>query len=253
MSDLRREFISREDKRLAIEGWPMENKNELLLAIRDARKNLKGDVDFRAAEMLAVFEGLAPFLDWTAVLNMKCKGCDSYSCAHFLLNNDFWAVEDQDYCHAKNLPLKHLNVLKIAGCTNYSKEASKDLCDLVNSILEEDLRPAFVERKLYDRNLFASYSVAFRVQKDSGNVCIEFGHKSGETFVGSDFKLHFLRRLNPGFGPAASKRIAEAMKGHPKDNPTMVVEASLQTRRMLDVDYVLEWIAKKRKMDIVYL
>jgi hypothetical protein len=33
----------------------------------------------------------------------------------------------------------------------------------------------------------------------------------------------------------------------------MVVKASLQTRRQLDIDYVLEWIAKKRKMDIVYL
>jgi hypothetical protein len=247
---LRREFISRENKSLAIEGWSMENKNELLFAIREARKNLKSDVDFRAAEMLAVFEGLAPFLDWTTILDMKCKRCDSYSCAHFLLSNDFWTVEDQDYCHSKNMPIKHLSVLKIAECTNYSRDAQKDLSDIVNSILEEDLRPAFVERKLYDRNLFASYSVAFRVQKDCGNVCIEFGHKSGETFVGSDIKLHFLRRLNPGFGPGASKRIAEAMKNN---NPTMVVEASLQTRRMLDVDYVLEWIAKKRKMDIVYL
>jgi hypothetical protein len=247
--DLRREFISREDKSLAIEGWSMENKNELLFAVREARKNLKDDVDFRTADMLAVFEGIAPFLDWTTVLDMKCKGCDSYSCSHFLLSNDFWTVENQNYCHAKNLPLKHLSVLKIAGCADYSEEAQRDLTDLVNSILEEDLRPAFVERRLYDRNLFASYSVAFRVKKDNGNVCIEFGHKSGETFVESDIKLHFLRRLNPGFGPVASKRIAEAMK----NGPALVVEASLQTRRMLDVDYVLEWIAKKRKMDIVYL
>ncbi len=239
----------REVKSPAIEGWHMENKNELLLAIRDARKNLKSDVDFRAADMLAVFEGVAPFLDWTTVLNMKCKGCDSYSCSHFLLSNDFWTAEDEDYCHAKNLPLKHLSVLKMAGCTDYSKDAQNSLYDQVNAILEEDLRPAFIERKLYDRNLFASYSIAFRAQKENGNVCIEFGHKSGETFVGSDIKLHFLRRLNPGFGPEASKRIAEAMKS----GPAMVVEASLQTRRMLDVDYVLEWIAKKRKMDIVYL
>jgi hypothetical protein len=247
--DLRRGFISREDKSLAIEGWSMENKNELLFAVREARKNLKSDVDFRAAEMLAVFEGVAPFLDWTAVLGMKCKGCDSYSCSHFLLSNDFWTAEDEDYCHAKNLPLKHMSIIKIAGCTGYSQEAQKSLYDLASAILEEDLRPAFVERRLYDRNFFASYSIAFRVQKENGNVCIEFGHRSGETFIGSDIKLHFLRRLNPGFGPAASKVIDEAMK----KGPTMVVEASLQTRRMLDVDYVLEWIVKKRKMDIVYL
>lgn len=227
----------------------MENKNELLLAVREARKNLKDDVDFRAADMLAVFEGIAPFLDRETVLNMKCKGCDSYSCSYFPLSNDFWVVENQDYCHAKNLPLKHLSVLKMAGCTDYSKNAQKGLYDLVNSVLEEDLRPAFVERRLYDRNLFASYSVAFRVQMDNGNACIEFGHKSGEKFVGSDIKLHFIRRLNPGLGPAASERISGSLK----NGSAMVVEASQQTRRMLDIDYVLEWIAKKRKMDIVYL
>jgi hypothetical protein len=54
--------------------------------------------------------------------------------------------------------------------------------------------------------------------------------------------------LDPGFG-AASQKIAEAIKS----GPVMIVEASLQTRRPLDIDYVLEWIAKKRKMDIVYL
>ena len=247
--DLRIEFISLENKSLLSEGWPMENKNELLFAVRDARRNLKDDVDFRAADMLAVFEGIAPFLDRETILDMKCKGCDSYSCSYFPLSNDFWAVENQDYCHAKNLPLKHLSVLKMAGCTDYSQDAQRELSDLVNCVLEEDLRPAFVERRLYDRNLFASYSVAFRVQKDNGNACIEFGHKSGEEFVGSDIKLHFLRRLDPGLGPAASERIAKSMKRR----SAMVVEASQQTRRMLDIDYVLEWIAKKRKMDIVYL
>lgn len=227
----------------------MENKNELLFAVREARRNLKDDVDFRAADMLAVLEGIAPFLDRETISDMKCKGCDSYSCSYFPLSNDFWVVENQDYCHAKNLPLKHLSVLKMAGCTDYSVDAQKGLCDLVNSVLEEDLRPAFVERRLYDRNLFASYSVAFRVQRDNGNVCIEFGHKSGEEFVGSDIKLHFVRRLDPGLGPAASERIAKSLK----NGSAMVVEASQQTRRVLDIDYVLEWIAKKRKMDIVYL
>ncbi len=227
----------------------MENKNELLFAVREARRNLKDDVDFRAADMLAVFEGIAPFLDRETILDMKCKGCDSYSCSYFPLSNDFWAVEDQDYCHAKNLSLKHLSVLKMAGCTDYSQDVQKGLYDQVNSVLEEDLRPAFVERRMYDRNLFASYSVAFRVQKDNGSVCIEFGHKSGEEFIGSDIKLRFVRRLDPGLGPAASERIAGSLK----KGSAMVVEASQQTRRMLDIDYVLEWIAKKRKMDIVYL
>ncbi len=227
----------------------MENKNELLFAVKEARKSLKEDADFRISDMLATFEGIAPFLDWTAVLNMKCKGCDSYSCSFFLLSSDFWSFENEAFCHAKNLPLKHVSVLKMAGCTNYSQEAQKELSELANSILEEDLRPAFIERKLYDKNSFASHSVAFRVKKDNGNVCIEFGHKSGERFVESDLKIRFVRRLDPGFGPADSKRVAEAMK----DGLAMVIEAGQQTRRMLDVDYVLEWIAKKRKMNIVYL
>ena len=33
----------------------------------------------------------------------------------------------------------------------------------------------------------------------------------------------------------------------------MVVKSGLQTRRQLDIDYVLDWIAERRKMDIVYL
>ncbi len=227
----------------------MENKNELLYAVREARKCLKDDANFRAADMLAVFEGIAPFLDRETVVNMKCKGCDSYSQSSFPLSNDFWAVDNQDYCHAKKLSMKHLSIQKIVGCVDYSQNAQRELEDLVNSVLEEDLRPAFAERKLYDRNLFASYSVAFRVQKDVGNICIEFGHKLDGNFVESDIKLNFLRRLDPGLGPAASERIAGVMKS----GPVMAVEASQQTRKMLDIDYVLEWIAKKRKMDIVYL
>jgi len=78
---------------------------------------------------------------------------------------------------------------------------------------------------------------------------VEFGHKSGEEFIGSELRLYVLRRLDPGFGPDCA-RIAEAMK---KDRLVIVVKASQQIRRLLDVDYVLEWIAEKRKMDIVYL
>jgi hypothetical protein len=55
--------------------------------------------------------------------------------------------------------------------------------------------------------------------------------------------------LDPGFGAADSQKISEAMK----TGLIMVVKAGLQTRRQLDIDYMLEWIAKKRKMDIVYL
>ncbi len=35
--------------------------------------------------------------------------------------------------------------------------------------------------------------------------------------------------------------------------PSWLVKVSPGTRKQQDIDYVLEWIAKKRKMDIVYL
>jgi hypothetical protein len=91
--------------------------------------------------------------------------------------------------------------------------------------------------------------VAFRLQSSPGKVCIELGHRTDEGFACSDIKLYILRRLDPGFGAVATQKISEAMKG----SPIMVVQSSLQTRRQLDIDYVLEWIAEKRKMDIVYL
>jgi len=226
----------------------MDNKNEILFAVRDARRNLRDTEDFRIADMLEVFEGIAPFLDKETVIRMKCRGCDNYAQAFFPLNHDFVAVEKSEYCHAKESSLKNLSALKLAGCPQYSTSAQEELFALAKTILEEDLRPALAERKLYDRSKFASYSVAFRLEKSNGNVCIEFGRMTDEGFLGGDVKLYILRRLDPGFG-AASQKIAEAIE----KGPVMVVEASLQTRRPLDIDYVLEWIAKKRKMDIVYL
>jgi hypothetical protein len=145
--------------------------------------------------------------------------------------------------------LKNLTALKLAGCPQYSCKEKDDLMNLGRAILEEDLRPGFCERKLYDRSKFASYDVAFRILSNPGNVCIEFGHITDEGFACSDIRLFIMRRLDPGFGVEASQKISEALK----TGPIMVVKASLQTRRQLDIDYVLEWIAKKRKMDIVYL
>ncbi len=226
----------------------MDNKNELLFAVREARKNLRDTEDFRVADALAVFEGIAPFLDKETIMKMKCRGCDNYALASFPLSHDFLAVDKSEYCHAKDASLKNLSALKLAGCPEYSRSAQEELFALANTILEEDLRPAFAERKLYDRSKFASYRVAFRLEKSNGNVCIEFGRMTKEGFVSGEIKLFILRRLDPGFG-AASQKIAETISV----GPVMVVGGSLQTRRPLDIDYVLEWIAKKRKMDIVYL
>jgi hypothetical protein len=227
----------------------MDNKNEILFAVRDAKKNLGEAADFRVADALAVLEGIAPFLNREIVVSMKCKSCDNYASASFPLSRDFWAVDNSEYCHAREASLKNLAVSKLAGCMQHSCQASQDLINLGTAIMEEDLRPAFQERKLYDRSKFASYSVAFRLQSSPGKVCIELGHRTGEGFACSDIKLYIVRRLDPGFEAVASQKISEAMKG----NPIMVVQSSLQTRRQLDIDYVLDWIAEKRKMDIVYL
>ena len=227
----------------------MDNRNEILFAVREARRNLREAADFRVADALSILEGIAPFLDKEVVIGMKCKSCDNYATASFPLSRDFWAVDDSEYCHAKDASLKNLTASKLAGCPQYSGQASSDLITLGTAIMEEDLRPAFQERKLYDRSKFASYRVAFRLQSSPGNVCIELGHRTNEGFACSDIKLYIIRRLDPGFGAVASQKISEAMKS----GPIIVVQSSLQTRRQLDIDYVLDWIAEKRKMDIVYL
>jgi hypothetical protein len=227
----------------------MDNRNEILFAVRDARKFLGEAADFRVADALSILEGIAPFLNKEVVIAMKCKSCDNYAAATFPLSRDFWAVDDSEYCHVKDASFKNLTTSKLAGCPQYSCVASQDLITLGTSIMEEDLRPAFQERKLYDRSKFASYVVAFRLQSTPEKVCIELGHRTDEGFACGDIKLYILRRLDPGFGAVASQKISEAMKS----NTIMVVQSSLQTRRQLDIDYVLEWIAEKRKMDIVYL
>jgi len=227
----------------------MDNRNEILFAVREARRFLGEAADFRVADALTILEGIAPFLNKDVVIGMKCKSCDNYATATFPLNRDFWAVDESEYCHAKDASLKNLTASKLAGCPQYTSQASQDLIALGTAIMEEDLRPAFQERKLYDRSKFASYSVAFRLQSSPGNVCIELGHRTDDGFACSDIKLYILRRLDPGFGAVASSKIVEATKS----GPIIVVQSSLQTRRQLDIDYVLEWIAEKRKMDIVYL
>lgn len=227
----------------------MDNRNEILFAVREARKFLGEAADFRVADALVILEGIAPFLNKEVVIGMKCKSCDNYATATFPLSRDFWAVDDSEYCHAKDASLKNLPTSKLASCPQYSSVATQDLITLGTAIMEEDLRPTFQERKLYDRSKFASYSVAFRLQSSQGKACIELGHRTDEGFACSDIKLYIIRRLDPGLGAVASQKISEAMKR----SPIMVVQSSLQTRRQLDIDYVLEWIAEKRKMDIVYL
>jgi len=227
----------------------MDSKNEIVSAVREAKKNLGEAADFRVADALAILEGMAPFLDRQTVVSIKCRSCDNYARASFPLSRDFHAVEEDDYCHARQASIKNLTVSKLASCSYYSRQASEDLLELGREIMEEDLVPAFKERKLYDRSKFASYSVAFRLVSLPGMVCIKLGHEVDGGFACSDIKIYILRRLDPGFGADASQKISQAVKG----GPIMVVQSGSQTRRQLDIDYVLEWIAERRKMDIVYL
>lgn len=227
----------------------MNNKHEILNAIREAKKHIGAGADFRITDVLDIMEGIAPFLEKEVIIGLKCKNCDSYASASFPLSNDFWAVDNNEYCHEKNTSLKNLNALKLAGCRQFSSQEKEELMKLGQEILDEDLKPGFKDRKLYDRNRFASYSVAFRLLSNPGNICIEFGHFTDGGFTCSDIRLYIIKRLDPGFGEEASRKISEALKR----GPVMAVKANMQIRRQLDIDYVLEYIAKKRKMDIVYL
>ena len=74
----------------------MDNKNEILIAAREAKRNLAEGADFRVTDALAILEGIAPFLSKDAIIDIKCKSCDNYSSASFPLSRDYWAVDDSD-------------------------------------------------------------------------------------------------------------------------------------------------------------
>jgi hypothetical protein len=224
------------------------DRNELLLAIREARKTLRGGADIRLTDILAVFEGIAPFLDRNIVISIKCKGCDSYARASFPLKDDFYAVENQSYCHVKKLSLKNVSLPKIMACQDFSQNARREMAELAATLLE-DLRAAFAEKKLYDKNLFASFNVEVNLREDNEKVCMELGHLSSDAFKGSGIKLHLLRRLDPGFGATASGKIAKVLR----DRPILVAETGPQERRAADLGSILEDIARRRKMDIVFI
>jgi hypothetical protein len=224
------------------------DRNELLLAIREARKTLREGADVRLTDILAVFDGIAPFLDKNTMINIKCKECDSYARASFPLADDFYAVENQSYCHAKGLSLKNLSLTKIMACQDFSQKARGEMAELASGLLD-DLRAAFAEKKLYDKNLFASFNVEVSLQEDDEKACMELGHWSGEAFKGSGIKLHLIRRLDPGFGPAASGKIAKVLR----HRPILVAETGRQEGRPPDLGSILEGIAKRRKMDIVFI
>lgn len=242
-------FIFHKTELFALKDSYMEKKNDLLTAIEEIKKCLEGQADQDIIRAFVALEGIMPFLEKRTIINIKCKGCDNYALSSFPALEDLCKVDSSDYCHANRHPLERLGTLQVASCTEYSQKAQKDLEKLANLILNEDIKPAFEYRKLYNKKRFASYEASFRINQKPGNICIEFGYVSDGTFTPSDLQLYLIRRLDPEFGPAASQKIAGILKC----KPILFISANKQTRWQMDIDYILEWIAKKRKMDIVYL
>jgi hypothetical protein len=224
-------------------------QGELLFAVKAAEQSLPEGASPQMGEILAFMEGMAPFLKKDTLIQIKCSSCDNYAPSFFPCEGDFSVVEPRAYCHAKKQPHNHLNLFTIAKCPEHSKEAQKRLLELANSVVEEDLRPALADRKLYDRNAFASYDVDYRIIPERSMICIEFGHDDDGDFVESGIKICILRRLDPGFGEDA----AEIKAVHKYGRPVMVVMASRHIRRQMGIDEIFERIAEKREMDIAYL
>jgi hypothetical protein len=223
-------------------------RNELLSAVKEARKALREGADPRLVDILGILEGIAPFLDKNTVMDIKCQVCDNYAQASFPLEDDFYAVENQSYCHAKKLSLKNVSLLKVMACQYFSQKARREAAEMAAALLA-DLRAAFSDTKLYDKKLFASFNADVELHEENGHICLELGHWSGGTFNGSSIKLHLLRRLDPGFGPEASEKIAKALR----NQSTLVAERGPQERQPPNLAATLEGIAERRKMDIVFI
>ncbi|UEC43298.1 MAG: hypothetical protein METHAR1v1_1260010 [Methanothrix sp.] len=225
------------------------DQDELLFAVKAAEQSLPTGFSHDVGEILGFVEGMAPFLNKETLIQIKCSRCDNFSPSFFPGEGEYGVVESRPYCHAKEQPLHHLNLFTIAKCAEYSREAQTILTEMAASLVEEDLRPALAGKKLYDRNAFASYDVDYRTILEGGRVCIEFGHQVEGGFIESGITVCILSRIDPGLGEDSAKIKAVQTYGR----PVMVVLASRQVRRQMDIDEVLIGIAEKRGMDIVFL
>jgi hypothetical protein len=61
----------------------MDNKYEILQAIREAKKHLGEGSDFRIADVMETMEGIAPFLDKEVIIGLKCRTAIAMHEAHF--------------------------------------------------------------------------------------------------------------------------------------------------------------------------
>ncbi|MGB9901412.1 hypothetical protein [Methanothrix sp.] len=199
-------------------------------------------------DMLEILEGLAPFLDKTKVIELKCKNCDSYAPCFFPLEDDYDVIDTHAYCHKKGQPLHHLTFLSIAKCREFSRKAQVELADLAKRIMEE-LRSALRGRKIYDHNEFANYPIAFELSQDSDRVTIQLGHLSEDgTFVMGDARILLVRRPDPRLGTKASQ-IGRAL--HDSDL-VILVEASRSAMKHLGLKDAVGKIAASHGIPVIY-
>ncbi|MEM0498660.1 MAG: hypothetical protein QW781_04070 [Methanothrix sp.] len=199
-------------------------------------------------DMLEILEGLAPFLDKTKVIELKCKNCDNYAPCFFPLEDDYEVIDTHAYCHKKGQPLHHLTFLSIAKCRDFSRKAQIELADLARRLMEE-LRSALRDRKIYDHNEFANYPIAFELSQDSDRVTIQLGHMSEDgAFVMGDARVLLVRRPDPRLGNKASQ-IGRALH----DNDLVIlVEASRSAMKHLRLKDAVGKIAASHGIPVIY-
>ncbi|MCX8206894.1 MAG: hypothetical protein N3G75_03580 [Methanothrix sp.] len=199
-------------------------------------------------DMLEILEGLAPFLDKTKVIELKCKNCDNYAPCFFPLEDDYDVIDTHAYCHKKGQPLHHLTFLSIAKCRDFSRKAQMELADLAKRLMEE-LRSALRNMKIYDHNEFANYPIAFELSQDSDRVTIQLGHMSEDgAFVMGDARVLLVRRPDPRLGNKASQ-IGRAL--HDSDL-VILVEASRSAMKHLRLKDTVGKIAASHGIPVIY-
>lgn len=226
-----------------------ENRDELLFAVKAAKHSIPKGINSHVGEILAFVEGMAPFLGRDIIINLKCHNCDNYAPSFFPVEGDFDIVDPHEYCHVKGQGLHHLSLFTIAKCVEHSQKAQKEMMDLAKRMVEGDLNPTMADKKLYDRNAFASYDLEFKIKPRIGEICIEFGHQNNGDFVDSGIKICLLKRLDPGYGEQTSSIKAVQKSGQ----MAMVVMAGRNIRRQMGLDEILDKVAEKYYMNIVYL
>lgn len=226
-------------------GSKMESE-ELLFMIKGIQQ--RNGVSAQIIDLLEILEGLAPFLDRSTIIELKCKNCDSYAPCFFPMDDDYDVVDTHAYCHKKGKPLHHLTLLSIAKCMEFSRKAQIDMAELARSILAE-LRVMLKDKKVYDHYEFANYPLDFGLSYDSEKATIKLGHRSADgAFVVGDAQIHLVRRADPRMGKKASQ-IGKAL--HNSD-VILLVEASKSAMKHLGLKEAVDKVAANRKIPVIY-